>query len=166
MPDEVVAMDALEAPRDHGLDAEELRALGAQSRDEPEPYSSPAKTTVGVPLRDISHGGVVDEHLVAGGWNSVTPPSSRVPSARAVSIRFLMRTLANVPAHHDLVVAAARAVAVEVGLHHAVLDQPLAGGRVLLDRAGRRDVVRGDRVAEDAERARTDDVARSRPASA
>ena len=56
-------------------------------------------------------------------------------------------------AHHDFMVAAARAVAVEVGLDDAVVDQVLAGGRGVLDRAGRRNVVGRDRVAEDAERA-------------
>jgi hypothetical protein len=51
-------------------------------------------------------------------------------------------------AHHHVVVAAARAVAVEVGLLHAVLQQPLAGGRAGLDGAGGRDVVGGDGVAK------------------
>ncbi|CFN64336.1 Uncharacterised protein [Bordetella pertussis] len=31
------------------------------------------------------------------GWNSVSPPSKRLPSGRAGIMRFLMRTLANVP---------------------------------------------------------------------
>jgi hypothetical protein len=43
-----------------------------------------------------------------------------------------------------------------------VLDQVLAGRRCLLDRAGRRDVVGGDRIAEEqAQHARADDVGRS-----
>jgi hypothetical protein len=43
-------VDALEAARHHGLDAQQLRALGGPvAADEPVPYSSPAKTTVGTP---------------------------------------------------------------------------------------------------------------------
>jgi hypothetical protein len=51
-------------------------------------------------------------------------------------------------------VAAPRAVAVEVLLRHAVLDQILAGRCGGLDVAGRADVVGGDRVAEDRQRTR------------
>ena len=51
-------------------------------------------------------------------------------------------------ADHHLVVAAARAVGVEVALLDAVLGEVPARGRVLLDRAGRADVVGGHRVAE------------------
>ncbi len=57
-------------------------------------------------------------------------------------------------AHHHLVMAAPRAVAVEVALGHAVFEQPATRGRGFLDRAGRRDVVGRDRIAEDRERAR------------
>ena len=59
-----------------------------------------------------------------------------------------MRMLANVPRSHHAVVAAAAAVAVEVGRLHAVLDQVLAGGAGLADVARGRDVVGGDAVAE------------------
>jgi hypothetical protein len=57
-------------------------------------------------------------------------------------------------AHHHVVVAAARAVGVEVGRLHAARHQEAARRRVLLDVAGRRDVVGGDRVAEQAQDAR------------
>jgi hypothetical protein len=59
-------MDALEAARDHRLDAEQLRSLAAQSRLDPVPYSSPPKTIVGS-LGDVPHRRVVDEHLLAEG---------------------------------------------------------------------------------------------------
>ena len=61
-------------------------------------------------------------------------------------------------AHHHLVVAAPRAVLVEVGDGHVVLQQVFAGGRRRLDGAGRRDVVGGDLVAEQPEDARAGDV--------
>ncbi len=54
-------------------------------------------------------------------------------------------------ADHDLVVAAAAAVAVEVGGLDAVVGEVLAGGAVHLDGAGGGDVVGGDGVAEDGE---------------
>jgi hypothetical protein len=57
-------------------------------------------------------------------------------------------------AHHHFMVAAARAVLVEVGGADAIVGEVLAGGRGGLDRAGRRDVVGGDLVAEQAEDAR------------
>ena len=47
--DQVAAMNTLEAARNHGLNAEQLRALGRPSRDDPVPYSSPPNTTVGTP---------------------------------------------------------------------------------------------------------------------
>ncbi len=62
-------------------------------------------------------------------------------------------------AHHDFVVAAARAVLVEVGLGDAVVEQVFAGGAGGLDGAGGRDVVGGDLVAEEAEDARADEIA-------
>src|SRR6185295_6543502 len=64
-------------------------------------------------------------------------------------------------AHHHLVVAAPRAVAVEVGDRDVVLLQVDARGRGRLDRAGRRDVVGGDGVAEHAQDLRAAYVARA-----
>jgi hypothetical protein len=42
-------VDALEALGDDGLHAEQAVPLAAQSRDEPEPYSLPPRTTSGMP---------------------------------------------------------------------------------------------------------------------
>src|SRR6185436_15720474 len=61
-------------------------------------------------------------------------------------------------AHHYFVVAAARTVAVKVVFADAVPDQIFAGGRGVLDRTGRADVVGGNRVAEDTQRASATDV--------
>ena len=63
-------------------------------------------------------------------------------------------------AGHHLVVAAARAVGVEVSGLHAVLDEPSAGRAVGADRAGGGDVVRGHAVAEECEHARPFDRGR------
>ena len=65
-------------------------------------------------------------------------------------------------AHHHLVIAAARAVLVEIGGLDLVLDEILARRRVDLDRAGRRDVIGGDRIQQEAEHARIDDVGQRR----
>ena len=61
-------------------------------------------------------------------------------------------------ADHDLVVAATRAVGVEVLAVDAVLVEVLAGGAVGLDVAGGADVVGRDRIAQRREHARADDV--------
>src|SRR5699024_9642406 len=61
-------------------------------------------------------------------------------------------------ADHDLVVAATRAVGVEVLALDAVLHQVPARGRVRLEGAGRRDVVRRDRIAQLRQDARAGDV--------
>ena len=62
-------------------------------------------------------------------------------------------------AHHDLVVPAPGAVGVELPRLDPVLDEVLPGRRVPLDRARRRDVVRGDRVAHPHENTSALDVA-------
>src|SRR5262245_60914129 len=61
------------------------------------------------------------------------------------------------PQHH-LVVAAARAVGVELAPLDAVLDEILPGRRVWPYRPGRRDVVRRDGIAEQDETTRALDV--------
>src|SRR5205085_7297937 len=62
-------------------------------------------------------------------------------------------------AHHHLMVAATRAVRVEVLLLDAAQEQVASGGRGRLDSPGGRDVVGRDGVAEDCERARAEYVA-------
>src|SRR3546814_10798896 len=60
-------------------------------------------------------------------------------------------------AHHDFVVAAAGAVAVEVGAGDIMVHEIFPGRAVELDRAGGADVVGGDAVREDGEGAGVDD---------
>ena len=57
-------------------------------------------------------------------------------------------------AHHHFVIAAARAVGVEILALHAERREPLPRRALLGDRAGRGDVVRGDRIAEHPQHAR------------
>ena len=125
--------------------------LAAQSRDEPLPYSRPAMTMQRHALVGVAHRRVVDEHLVARRLVGRVRPF-------LVGQRVAQPDVAEGAAHHHLVVAAPRAVAVELERRDAVLLQPLAGRAPGRDRAGRGDVVGGDRVAEHRQRARADDV--------
>ena len=86
----------------------------------------------------------------------MTPPST--PGHQQV----LQPDVGERAAHHHLVVAAAGAVGVEVLRLHAELDQVAAGRAVGLDRAGGRDVVGGDGVAEQRQHARAVDVVQRR----
>src|SRR3546814_2232129 len=65
-------------------------------------------------------------------------------------------------AHHDLVVAAAAAVGIEVLTVDLMILEVEPGGAVGLDAAGGRDVIGGDRIAQDRERLRLDDVGNGR----
>ena len=95
----------------------------------------------------IFHGGVVDGHDL---------PGRHVDGPAAFLVHHLVpdADVRERAAHHDLVVAAPRAVRVEVLRLNSVLDQVLAGRAVLRDRAGGRNVVGRDEVAEHAEDAR------------
>ena len=116
--------------------------LAAQSRDEPEPYSLPARYD----QRHVSWryciGGVEDGHLLAVGQ------VAREAAFRSAAPAGSQADVGEGAAHHDLVVAAPRAVGVEVRRLDAVRDQVLAGRAVGLDGAGGRDVIGGDAVAQ------------------
>ena len=90
--DQVGAVDALvELSAMTAVIPSKRGPLAAQSREEPEPYSLPARTTSGTPsARYFSDASKIDI-TAPSGEVSVTPPS--VPGA----MRFLRRTLANVP---------------------------------------------------------------------
>ena len=90
-------MDALEALRDRPpCTPRSCVPFAAQSRELPVPYSSPREDDERHALRAVLHRGVVDRHLLAVGLVQRDAASRRVPSAHG-TIRFLMRTLANVP---------------------------------------------------------------------
>ena len=56
-------------------------------------------------------------------------------------------------AHHHFVIAAARAVGVEVLRLNAMRDQIFSRGAIGLNRAGRRNVIGGDAIAKNSKRA-------------
>ena len=104
--------------------------LAAQSRDEPEPYSLPAMTSSGTPPL-VLHRRVVDRrHLAVG--------QQRRPAALGAGRELVAQAdVGERAAHHHLVVAAARAVGVEVRGLDAVRDQVLPGRAVgRIDPAG------------------------------
>ena len=98
--------------------------LAAQSRDEPLPYSAPANTTSGTPLRLVLHRGVVDRHLLAVG-PVLGEAAFRNVAVGALQHEVLDADVGERAAHHDFMVAAPRAVLVEVGRTHLVLAEEL-----------------------------------------
>ena len=127
--------------------------FAAQSRDEPVPYSLPAMTIERRAFGLVFHRGVVDRQLLSARH------VQRVAAFDAVEHLVADADVGERAAHHHVVVAAPRAVRVEIRRLHAVLDQVAPRGRILLDVAGRRDVIGRDRIAEQAEAARALDVA-------
>ena len=94
--------------------------FAAQSRDEPEPYSLPGEDEQRHALLLVAHRRVVDRHLLAVG--QVTRPAAFGAGRQLVA----QADVGERAAHHHLVVAAARAVGVEVARLDAVRDQVLA----------------------------------------
>ena len=93
--------------------------LAAQSRDEPVPYSLPPKMTSGTPSLLILHRRVVDRHHRAVGL---------MLGHAAFDARHHLVLDADIgegAAHHHVVVAAARAVGVEVRGPHLMLDRDM-----------------------------------------
>ncbi len=149
---QVGAVDALKAARHHGLDAQQLRALGGPVTAGAGAVFLAGKHHRGCLLCHVLHGRVEDEHLLAPQRPLVLEHRDAAFLARAIgrgcNHEVLDAHVGEGAAHHHIVVAAARAVAVEVGLLHTVLHQPLAGGRAGLDGASGRDMVGGDGIAK------------------
>ena len=146
-------MDALVGLGDDDLDAQQRRALGR-------PVARRAGSVLLARQDDERHtglgvglGGLEDRRDL-----TVTQQVAGEAALRARRQLVAQPDVGEGPADHDLVVAAARAVGVEVTRVHAVLGQVAAGGAVLLDRSGRGDVVRRDRVAELQQHASAGDV--------
>ena len=146
-------MDALEAFDDHRFDSQQERALGRPVAGGAGAVFLAAEDHQRHTLGLVAHGRVVDRHLVAG---------RQVLRHAAFDIVQHLVPDADVgegAAHHDFMVAAAGAVAVEILLLHLVLTEVLAGRGRLADIAGRADVVGGDAIAQLCQHARAGDVA-------
>nr|GEU28369.1 hypothetical protein [Tanacetum cinerariifolium] len=155
---QVRAVDTFERTHDHGFHAQQLGALGGPVARRAGAVLFATEDHGGRAFGHILHGGVVDRQLFA----RRLVDRDAAFDCRTVGLgrdhAVLDTHVGKRAAHHDLVVAAARAVRVEVGLHDAVGQQPFTGRTVFLDRTGRGDVVGGDRVAKHAQRARVDDA--------
>ena len=147
--DQVRAVDALERLDDDGLDAEQAGALGG-----------PVARRTGAVLLAAQHdqrdaGGlvvlrrVVDERLRATLEGEVAGVAARDVVEELVAQTDVRERAAD----HHLVVTATRAQGVVVLALDTVGVQVLRGRGTGLDRAGRADVVGGDRVAEQREHA-------------
>ena len=126
MPDQVGAVDALVALGDHGPHAEELRALGR-----PVARAARAVLLAGQHQQRHAFGGVA---LAASKIVSLLAVG-QVAGEAALALRHQAVPEPDVgegAADHDLVVAAARAVGVELARLDALLEQPAPGRAVAL----------------------------------
>src|SRR6266852_2103653 len=154
---QVRAVDALEAAHDHRTNAEKQRAFRRPVARAARAVLLAAEHHGRDAFRDVFHRRFVDRHLLARRLVN----GDAAFDARAVGLhrehQVLDAHVAEGAAHHDLVVPAARAEAVELGHRHVMLLQINAGLGGGLDRARRADLVCGQRVAEDPQDARTAD---------
>src|SRR5947209_16518678 len=145
--DEVRAVYALEALGDDGAHTQQERPLRRPVARTAGSVLLPGDDDQRKPRRLVVHRRVVDAHLLADGLQS----SDAAFGARHHQI--LDADVGERTAHHHLMVAAARAVGVEV-LHLDAPKQKIAtGGRLGLDRARGADVVGRHRGGEDCGRA-------------
>ena len=157
---EVRAVDPLVRLRDHRAHAEQVRPLRR-------PVARRARAVLLAGEHDRRHAfGAVAARDVEDRAFLAVGEMHRPRSLAALDELVAEADVRERAAHHHLVVAAPRAVRVELAPLDAVLDQVLPGRRVGADRAGRRDVVGRDRVAEHHEHARAGDVLDRRAARA
>ena len=144
-------MNTLVAFRDHGVHAQQARAFGGPVARRSRSVFLPGENHQRHAFGDVFRGRVEDRHLGAVG---------QVACESALGVHHLVAQadVGERAAHHHFMIAAARAVGVEVGWLDAVLDQILSGRAVFLDRARRRNVVGRHAVAEHGEHARVLDV--------
>ncbi len=147
-------MDALEALGDDSRDAEQLGALGS-------PVTRGAGAVFGTADDDerdalllVVDRGVVDRRLRSALLGEVASEAA----LHAVEQQVLQTDVGEGSADHDLVVAAARAVGIEVLALNTVLLQVLAGRGVGLEGTCRGDVVGRDRISQECEHAGAGDV--------
>jgi hypothetical protein len=150
--DEVRAVNALEALGDDGADAEQLGSLGGPVARGAGAVFLAGENDERHAALGVLHAGVEDGHLLAFGQQA------RDAAFGAGRELVAQAHVGEGAAHHDFVIAAARAVAVEVGRLDAVLGKIFSGRAVGLDGAGGRDVVGGDRVAQHGQHARAENV--------
>ena len=135
-------MNALEAFGDHGFHAQQQRAFGG-----PVARGAGAVFFAGDDEQRrafllVAHRGVVDRHLLAGG--DVAGPAAFGAGSHLIA----QANVGEGSAHHHFMIAAARAVGIEVAGLDAERHQVLRGGAVLRDVAGGGNVIGGDGIAQ------------------
>src|SRR5690242_3985483 len=128
--DQVGPVDALEGLDEHGAHAEQQGALSGPVAGRARAVFLAAEHDQRGAVGDVLTGGVVDRHLLA------VPGGDAALGARRELVA--QPDVGERAADHDLVVAAAGAVGVEVLALDAVLGQVRPGRAVGLDRPGRR----------------------------
>ncbi len=145
--DQIAAMNALETFGEHGADAEKDRPLGG-------PIARGAGAIFFSGDHDqrrffvaVFHGRVVDGHFFAAGL------MDRPAAFGAGSELIAQANVGERAAHHHFVIAATRAVGIEILGLNAERNQIFSRGAVGGKRAGGRNVIGGDAIAEHGERA-------------
>src|ERR1700737_3420532 len=149
---EIRAVDALVTLRDYGAHAQQARALGRPVAGGTGTVLLAGNDHQGHAVRAVFLGSFEDGHL---------GPVGRGAGESALKVRhhFVAQTgVGECAPDHDLVIAAARSVGIEVHRLYATFDQILAGRAIPLDGTGRRNVVGGHAVAEHGQDSRVADV--------
>src|SRR5450830_427141 len=155
---QVRTVDTLERAGDHGFYAQQLRTFGRPVAGRAGAVLFAAEHHGRRAFSNILHRCVVDRHLFAGRLVDRDAAFDCRTVCLGRDHAVFDTHVGEGAAHHDFVVAATRAVGVEVRFQDAVFLQPLACRAVFLDRTGWRDVVGGDRIAEHAQSARAFDA--------
>src|SRR6516164_1149559 len=121
-------MDTLEALADHGAHAEQLRALRRPDARGAVAIFGASKHHERYTLLLVLHRRVVNRHLLAIGPVLCQATLGNI-AVGSLEHEVLDADVGERAAHHDLVIAAPRAVLVEVGRAHLVLAEEPAGGR-------------------------------------
>lgn len=129
-----------------------LGPLAAQSREDPVPYSLPAENDSKNSVRLVLHGSIVDRHLLTA------REVLRHASFDTWDELILDPDVGKGTPHHDLMVAAASAIGIEVLGLHSQLDQVLPCWSGFANRARWRDVICGDRIAKNGQHSRTGNI--------
>src|SRR5579859_4028 len=135
---QVAAVDTLEALRDDRADAEQQRAFGRPVAGTAAAVLLPGDPDQWHPLGLVLHRGVEDPlHLALRRQHPIRRQLER-PVTLSIGHQLVAQAdVAKRAAHHHLVVAAARAIRVEVAERDAVVEQIAARGGVLGDRTSR-----------------------------
>ncbi len=163
-------MDPFEALGDHRLDAQQERPLGS-----PVAARSGAVLLAGYDngreaLRLVPHCHIVNRQDISPlgrphGWPLMHGMRSQIQRISAFHPGHQPITNTDVgegAAHHHLMIAAARAILIELGRRHTALEQIVAGRAVRLDGAGRRDVIGSHAIPQEHQHARAENIANGR----